>query len=179
MKKILSLLALWVMLVHTACAGDKKDEIHWISMEEAEAKMKEHPKKVIVDVYTSWCGWCKVMDRETYANDSLIRFVNDNFYAVKFDAESRNAISFMGKKWEYSAQSRVNELAVELLQGRLSYPTTVFLDENFQNAQPTPGYLKVFQMESILKYLAGNNHKTTPWEDWQRGFQAKWPPTGK
>lgn len=176
MRKILLLLGVWVMATQMACATDKKNnEIHWLTIEEAEVKMKEKPKKVLVDVYTSWCGWCKVMDRETYANDSLIKFVNENYYAVKLDAEIKTPITFMGKKWEYSAQNRVNQLAYDLLQGRLSYPTTVFLDENFQNAQPTPGYLKIFQMESILKYLAGNNHKTKPWEEWQHDFKAQWP----
>jgi thioredoxin-related protein len=171
------LLGLVVSLLHAAQATDtKNNEIHWISFEEAEAKMKQKPKKVIVDIYTSWCGWCKVMDKKTYSNDSLIRFVNENYYAVKFDAEQKSPVSFQGKQWAYSAQNRVNELAVQLLQGRMSYPTTVFMDENFQNVQPVPGYLELFQMESILKYMGGGHHKTTPWEEWQHGFKAQWAP---
>ena len=176
MKKILLLLCLVVSVSQMACATDKNDkEIHWMSFEEAEAKMKEKPKKVIIDIYTSWCGWCKVMDKKTYGNDSLIRYVNENYYAVKFDAEQKTPVSFRGKQWAYSTQNRVNELAVQLLQGKMSYPTTVFMDENFENAQPMPGYLEIFQMESILKYLGGNNHKTMPWNDWQHGFRAQWP----
>lgn len=173
---------LGVLLLSTtqfACASGKTDnnnEIHWLTFEEAEAKMKEKPKKVIVDVYTSWCGWCKVMDKKTYTNDSLIRYVNENFYAVKFDAEQKAPVNFKGRKWEFSAQNRANDLAVQLMQGRMSYPTTIFMDENFENAQPVPGYLELFQMESILKYIGGNAHKAKPYQDWQHDFKPSWKP---
>ncbi len=178
MKRILMLLGICLSFTQMACASDKKDgqsnEIHWMTFEEAEAKMKQQPKKVLIDVYTGWCGWCKVMDKKTYSNDSLVKYVNDNFYAVKFDAEQKAPVNFMGKKWEYSSTNRVNELAVQLMQGRMSYPTTIFMDENFQNAQPVPGYLEVFQMESILKYIGSNNHKSKPWNEWQHDFKAQW-----
>lgn len=178
MRSLLSLLGILFAFSQVACATDNKkeaNEIHWMSFEEVEAKMKEKPKKVLIDVYTGWCGWCKVMDKKTYSNDSLIRYVNEHYYAVKFDAEQRNPVAFQGKKWQYSSQGRVNELAAQLLQGRMSYPTTVFMDENFENPQPMPGYLEIFQMESILKYLGGNNHKSMPWQDWQHSFKPSWP----
>jgi thioredoxin-related protein len=173
-------LSILLITTQTACASDKKgnNEIHWMSFEEAEAKMKEKPKKVIIDVYTSWCGWCKVMDKKTYSNDSLIRYVNENFYAVKFDAEQKAPINFKGKKWEFSAQNRANDLAVQLMQGKMSYPTTIFMDEGFENAQPLPGYLELFQMESILKYIGGNSHKAKPFDEWQHDFKPAWKPKG-
>lgn len=171
-------LGVMLLTTHFACALDKKEskEIHWMTFEEAEAKMKQKPKKVIIDVYTSWCGWCKVMDKKTYTNDSLIQYVNENFYAVKFDAEQKAPIQFKGKTWEYSAQNRASDLAIQLMQGRMSYPTTIFMDEGFENAQPLPGYLELFQMESILKYIGGNNHKSKPYPDWQHDFKPSWKP---
>lgn len=163
--------------------GDKdntKEAINWITIEQAEQKMKEKPKLVLVDVYTSWCGWCKVMDKKTYTNPALIKYVNDNFYAVKFDAEQKSAIHFMGKDWHYSNQKRVNDLAVDLLRGRLSYPTTVIMEKNFKSAQPIPGYLEVPQMESILKFFGDNVYLHEKWEDYQKTFKSSWAPeTGK
>ena len=93
---------------------------------------------------------------------------------MKFNAEQRAPINFTGKKWEFIEQNRANQLAVELMNGQMSYPTTVIMEEGFKNAQPMPGYMEVYQMESVLKYLGGDNHKKMPWNDWQRSFKAEW-----
>ena len=189
MKRIVLLLSLFTAFTQVACGNNPKErgedvakdqevakatEIHWMSFEEAEKKMKEQPRKVLVDVYTDWCGWCKVMDKKTYTNAALIQYVNEHFYAVKFNAEQKAPITFAGKKWEFIPENRANQLAVELMKGQMSYPTTIIMEEGFKNAQPMPGYMETFQMESVLKYIGGDHHKTTPWNDWQRGFKAEW-----
>jgi thioredoxin-related protein len=177
MNRIFLSVVCLLLSVHVVLAGDgKPHEIKWMTFEQAEAKMKEHPKKVIVDVYTGWCGWCKKLDREIYTNDSLIDYVNEHFYAVKFDAEQRTAINFTGRAWNYTPEKRVNELAYALLQGKMSYPTTVFMDEGFKDAQPVPGYLELYQIENILKYFGGDNNHKMEYTAWQHNFRPSWKP---
>lgn len=154
-------------------------EIHWMTIEQAEQKMKEQPKMVLMDVYTSWCGWCKVMDKKTYTNPDLIKYVNANFYAVKFDAEQKSTIHFMGKEWNYNKQYRVNDLAIDILKGRLSYPTTVIMEKDFKSAEPIPGYLEVPQMESILKYFGDDIYLHEDWKDYQKNFKGSWATDAK
>src|SRR5580698_9458396 len=73
------------------------EEIHWMtSIDELQAKMAQHPKKVYVDVYTGWCGWCKKMDATTFKNPNVVKYINANFYAVKLDAERQDVIHFQG-----------------------------------------------------------------------------------
>src|SRR6185437_9293273 len=104
------------------------DGIHWItSMDELQAKMQKEPKKVYIDIYTGWCGWCKKMDASTFTNPSLIKYMNRNFYAVKFDAERKDAFTFQGKEYHYEAQYKANTFAVELLKGQMGYPTGVIM----------------------------------------------------
>jgi thioredoxin-related protein len=167
-----------VLTLHSCSfAGDKpKHEIHWLTFEEAEIKMKEKPKKVIIDVYTGWCGWCKKLDKVVYENDSVIAFVNEHFYAIKFDAEQKKPINFVGKVWNFSAEKRSNELAGALMQGRMSYPTTIFMDEGFKEAQPVPGYLELYQMEGIMKYFAGDFNHKKDYNEWQHDFKPAWKP---
>lgn len=155
--------------------NNKAEEgIQWMSLDEVQAAMKKKPKKVWVDVYTSWCGWCKVMDQKTFSNPNVIKYVNDHFYMVKVDAEQKSEIRFLGKMYPYMPERRVNAFAIELLQGQLSYPSGVFMEEHFQNPQVVPGYLDVANFEMIIKYLGEGAYKTTKFEDWQQSFKASW-----
>ena len=72
---------------NTMVSPTKGAEIQWLTMEEAYEKTQKEPKKILVDVYTDWCGWCKVMDRGTFRDEKVVAYVNEHYYAVKFDAE--------------------------------------------------------------------------------------------
>lgn len=147
-------------------------EINWISLDEVQKRMKTKPKKVYIDVYTGWCGWCKVMDQKTFTNPGVISYINKNFYAVKLDAEQTDSIHFMGN--HYGMEGRTNQFAIQLLRGQMSYPTTVIMEENFQNPQIIPGYQDVKAIEPILKYLGENLYKTTPWEEYSKTAKTTW-----
>jgi thioredoxin-related protein len=144
------------------------DGINWVTIEEADKLRQTEPRKILVDVYTDWCGWCKRMDATTFSDPQLVKYVNENYYAVKLDAEQKEPITVGGKTYEYVANGRrgYNEIANELLQGKMSYPTIVFLDESMNMIQPMPGYRDAETMQPILEYLAENAYKQTPWEEW-------------
>jgi len=152
----------------------KINGIQWLSFEEAQAKMKENPKKVFIDIYTDWCGWCKVMDKKTFSNQKVINYINENFYAIHFDAETADSILFKDKKYGRIEKSKVNALAAELMQNELSYPTTIFFDELFVNPMPLPGYLDVPTIEMMLTYIATNQHKTVRFDKFKKSFKSSW-----
>ena len=145
-----------------------KEKINWVSIEEVDKLRLAEPRKIMIDVYTDWCGWCKRMDATTFSNPELVKYVNANYYAVKLDAEHKEPITVGGKTYEFIASGRrgYNEIAHELLQGKMSYPTIVFLDESMNMIQPMPGYRDAKTLQPILEYLAQNAHKETPWEEW-------------
>jgi thioredoxin-related protein len=167
-----------------AAAADDTSAINWLTIDEVQVAMKKQPKKVYMDVYTDWCGWCKVMDKKTFSNKDVIKYMNKNFYAVKFNAERQDSIRFLGKWYGFKAENRANALVVELMGGRMSYPTSIILEENFLNPAPIPGYLNVPTMEKILKYLGENIYKTVQYPQYEKGFTATWteaeaPPAGQ
>ena len=143
-------------------------------------KMQQQPKKVIVDMYTGWCGWCKKMDAETYTNPSVVKYINNNYYALKLDAERRDTINFQGKQYFFVPVYKTNGFALELLKdhlargGQLMYPQTVIMMENFQNPNPISGYLTVPQLEPVLTYFGDNAYRRQSWDQYSKTYQPRW-----
>ena len=157
-------------------AAQEGEGIHWLTPAQAEAKMKERPKKIFIDFYTSWCGWCKKMDAATYSNPSLAKYMNNNFYAIRFDAEMKESFHFMGKEYHFDPQYRANTFAVDFLksQGQWGYPTTVFVMENMENPFVLPGYHVVKEMEFFIRYYGDNICKHKSQIDYQKEFVSNW-----
>ncbi len=148
--------------------------IHWLSMTEIQIKMREKPKKVFIDFYTGWCGWCKRMEATTFQNPALIKYINNNYYAMRFDAESQYSFNFNGKEYHFDPQYKANTFAVEMLKGQMGYPTSVFMLENFQNPTPIAGYHPVKEMEMFLLYFGDNIFRHQQLGDYQKNFVSAW-----
>jgi uncharacterized protein YyaL (SSP411 family) len=149
------------------------DKIAWLTWEEAIVMNGKAPRKIVVDIYTEWCGWCKRMDASTFSQPEIADYINANYYAVKFDAEQKEDIIFKGKTYSYIANGRrgYHALAAEITGGMLSYPTTVFLDEEMNVIQAIKGYKDANSFEQIATYFGGNNHKKLPWESYQKSYK--------
>ncbi len=145
-------------------------KVKWLTWQEAFDLNKKEPKKILVDVYTDWCGWCKVMDRETFTDPKIAEYLTKNFYCVKLDAEMKESIDFNGHKFEYIAnqgRNGVHTLAYSLLDGNMGYPSIVYLTETYERVSISPGYKKPDQLIPELKYAAENIYKTKSWQDYK------------
>jgi thioredoxin-related protein len=147
--------------------------VQWLTWEEAMELSKENPKKILLNVYTDWCGWCKRMDTITYSDPYLATLINEHFYPVKFDAEFKEPLEYKGQVYEYTKSGKKghHELAVELLKGRLSYPSVVFLNEDQEVIQSIVGFKTPVQFEQITTYFAEDHYLKTPWSVYQRTFE--------
>lgn len=150
-------------------------EINWLTIEEAEELSKEEPRKLIIDVYTDWCGWCKRMDQTTFSNPVIAEYVNKHFYAVKLDAEQKDSIFFKDHTFKFVAQGRrgYHELAAALLNGKMSYPNIVYMNEQLQVIQAVPGYQDAASFEKIIKFFGEDHFVNTSWEDFQKDFVSE------
>lgn len=169
-KSIPSLLIILFSLLSVSMNAQK---VNWMSWDEAAAlaASEENPKKIFVDVYTDWCGWCKKMDKDTFQNPEVAAYMDSNFYMVKLDGEQKEDIEFKGKTFKFIASGRrgYHEFAATLLNGKLSYPTTVFLDEEMNMLSPVPGYQTPEPFLQIARYFGENIHKEKDWKTYTEG----------
>lgn len=120
----------------------KTDKIDWMTWDEAVAAHQQDPKMVFIDIYTDWCGWCKVMDQRTFTDPKIIEYINRHYYPVKFNAEKEPTINFQGREFKVVDAGRrgIHLLAYALLEGQMSYPAYVFLNENFERVHTARGF---------------------------------------
>lgn len=153
----------------------ERGTVNWMTLEQALEKSKTEKRKIFLDMYTDWCGWCKHMDSTTFVDAKVAKYLNEHFYPVKFNAEQEKDILFKDKTYKFkkSGSRGYHELAALWLNNRLSFPTVVFLDETQQLIQPVPGYQDALKMEAIINYFGSDSHKKTPWESYEKNFANK------
>lgn len=145
-------------------------EIKWVSIEEAVRLASQDGKKILVDVYTDWCGWCKRMDAATYKDPAVVSYISENFHAVRFNAEKGPSVTINEKTYKLVQNGRksYHELAVQLLNGRLQYPNTVFLTSDFARIYTIPGYIDANKFSTILSYTAEEAYKKMPFPQYDK-----------
>lgn len=152
--------------------------INWVSLEEVEKLMDKEPRKVIVDVYTEWCGPCKMMNNTTFKDPKVVEYVNKNYYAIKFNAEGKETIRFKGNEYRNdgydpnrgSGRNSTHDLtkAIAPVNGRIAYPTIVYMDEEFKILAPVQGMWKADQFNQILRFFGEDVYLSQTWEEYSQ-----------
>lgn len=152
----------------------EKQKINWLTIEEVAVKMKSDPKPILMDIYTNWCYWCKVMDKKTYNNKEVISYINQHFYAVKLNAETKQPVLWDNTTYKYDEGNKVNDFALFATQGQLAFPNTVIFPQTEKIPAAIPGFMEPKEMEIILKYFGEGYYKTQNFNEYSANFKAKW-----
>lgn len=150
MKKIV-----FIFLVALTSFAMNGQQINWMTMDEALAMQKKSPKPIFMDVYTDWCGPCKMLDKNTFQTKEVADFINANFYAVKFNGEGNSEVNYKGKKYAnpgYDA-NRKGRNSMHEFTGFLKvegYPSMYILDKKGDIAKVIVGY---YQPEQLLEEI--------------------------
>lgn len=172
MKMKLPLLSLFLITIVFSKVSAQSEEpaggVTWYSFEDGMKLAKKKHKFVIVDIYTDWCGWCKKMDKETFRNPEVVKYLNEHFIAIKLNAEAKEPIAFNGEIYSNpnpSKQRSTHQLAIALAGSKLAYPTYVYLDSKGKSITATQGYSQPEDLLPLLEYIGSNAYKTKTWKE--------------
>ena len=150
-------------------------DVKWYTIEEAVELNKTEPRKIMIDVYTDWCGWCKVMDKNTFKQPVVAKYLNENFYPVKFNAEQKEDVNILGSTFKYVSQGSRGSHQLAAALGATGYPYVVFLDENMNIITSLPGYTKAPHFDKVINYIYGEHYRDKEFEAWAATYTSAIP----
>lgn len=160
MKRII----LGLLIILFAAPAALSQEIQWMTMNQALEAQKKKPKKIFLDAYTTWCGPCKMLDKNTFTNEDVIKYINKHYYPVKFNAEGTEEVTYRGTTFKnpgYDPNRRGRNSQHDFARAMkiTGYPSLVFFDEQGNLIGPIPGYRTPHQLELFLKLFVGEDYK--------------------
>ena len=175
MKKLSFVLILAALL---GCSS--KAQVEWKSIESV-AKEAKLSKMVFIDFSTSWCGWCKKMDKETFSDPVVAAILNKYYMPVHFNAEGNDAFEWKGLKYQgagVNAQGRPNThpFTVAVLGKRIGYPSFAIFNKDKELVQILQGYQSAYDFQVVLWYLCSGDKEKYSFEEYQQIFDKKIKP---
>ncbi len=155
MKSTIASFVLFTLLFVSNAFGQ---EVEWIKLDEAQTlnQKKKTSKLIFVDMYTAWCGPCRMMERNTFADPKVAEVLNQ-YHTVKFNAEGNDVLEFNGKEYSnpnYNPAKANTRNAMHQLTAHLkvtAYPTMLIIDEKGEVIQRIIGYHKPEQLKPMLE----------------------------
>jgi thioredoxin-related protein len=162
MNRIAIITGLLFLFLTLGIAGEK-DGLKWFSFDEAKTEAAKSNKKILVDVYTDWCKWCKKMDADTYADPKVMKYLKDKFIVAKLNAESDEKVTYETKK--YSSAEFAQMIGVQ------GYPTLLFLEPSGKVITSLSSYLDASQMIHVAKFIGESKYEKMSFEDFEKNYK--------
>jgi thioredoxin-related protein len=143
-----------------------QNKIKWASWNSSNEFTQKGSKKYMIYICYGGCKWCKQMEDSTFSDGQVAKYINANFVPLKLNATSKDRIIIDDKIYTTKQQGghEFNELAIQLLNGNMKFPSIVFLDEQFDKITSYNQFIDLNNFEMLLTFYAGDYYKKTPWK---------------
>ncbi len=152
------LLAVFIAMFPGDDKPAEKIEPKWSAFDAGFEQAKTSNKKVMIDIYTDWCKWCKKLDSDVYGNSNVAKYLNEKYIIIKMNGESDKKVTFKGKSY--------SEAQLAQAFGVKGYPTIVFIKPNQELITNLGGYVDSSKFLNIIKFLGEDYYETMKWEDY-------------
>jgi thioredoxin-related protein len=158
-------LSFLLAFIHTLSLAqvDATLKINWKTYDEGVKEATKKKKLMVIDVYTSWCGWCKVMDKSTFTDPDVVKYGTKKYVFIKLNAEGNETIHYK------NIPLTEREFAKKILAVS-SFPTTVYLDAKEEILSAVPGYLEAKKFKQVLVFFAEDYYKKTSWAEFEKTY---------
>lgn len=168
-----------LMVVFQLSVFSLNAQVEWTTVEEmGSLDYKKNEKLGFIDFSTSWCGWCKKLDKETFANDTVARILNKYYHAAKFDAESKDDVKWKNDIYKNPDLTKrtIHSFTKHIIIGKITFPTTVVLDRQMNVINVLPGFYPAKDFVKVLWYFVDDNYKKLNFESFLADFDSKFRP---
>lgn len=147
-------------------SSDKTDtSLVWYKYDEGLAKAKKEKKHVVVHFYTTWCGWCKRMDKQTFADQQVRKVLNEDYVSIRVNGQSGEKVDLDGKD--------ATERQVAGMYGVRAYPITWFLKPSGERIAPKSGYCSAEEFLYILNWVKDDLYEKMSFQEFVEQEQKK------
>jgi thioredoxin-related protein len=141
--------------------------LDWRTANEASLLARTFDKKILVWIYTDWCGYCHLMEKKALSDPRIVDLINLNYFPVRLNAERKDRIEAFGTSFKYLPEKKVHELAYVLMNGRTQYPSIIILNREGEILTPIQGYVEADTLKPILTFYSRNLYKTMTWSEYK------------
>lgn len=148
---------------------EEKPSVNWLSMEELMQKFKKKPKKMLFNFYADWCNGCKIMQKTTFTDPAIVEYINENFYAVNFDATSNESIQFLSDELKGAKDNKTpfHQFFMVLTQNKPMLPTLIMMNETPKMTLNLPFYRTPEDLAPLLQYYGEEKlQKEMTWKEY-------------
>lgn len=167
------------LILFVALAWGVHAQVEWKTIEQAaKIEAKGNTKLYFVDFYTSWCGWCKKMDRETFKDPVVAKILNTYYIPVKFDAEGNAEFTWQGTKYANAtttpgARPNTHNFAKAVLGAKMGFPSFGLFGTDQRRLTIIQGYQTAADLVVMLWYFASGDNKKYPFDKYQQIFDKE------